>query len=321
MKISHKQLESCRISPKSWVASRQPGAGWASFGYRQALNLAISAFHSTNSIGAAKAKVDRYVAKNFKDAKRIADLYAYLAEYAKWFATSGIISVDSNVLLAYSPFVHSRLVPLLQGLKLPPEDIAIDPLKAPDGEIFVEPIADSKIALECGTTMELVDRVMRGGLHAGFGVSPVLESSISSYPIAREPFALAVSKNHRLARQNSILARDLDGEAVFFFPRASHPQLFDRTFDYIESTGATPTPRETASFVHTMEIVAHNFGVALLPRSASRFSHTGVLFKPIADKLLFIETSLLHSLYHEGNRIRWFLRELLLQIRPATLDR
>ena len=101
MKISHKQLESCRISPKSWVASRQPGAGRASFGYRQALNLAISAFHSTNSIGAAKAKVDGYVARNFKDAKRIADLYAYLDEYAKWFAASGIISADSNVLLAY----------------------------------------------------------------------------------------------------------------------------------------------------------------------------------------------------------------------------
>ncbi len=101
MKISHKQLESCRISPKSWVASRQPGAGWASFGYRQALNLAISAFHSTNNIGTAKAKVDGYVAKNFKDAKRIADLYGYLDEYAKWFATSGIISADSNVLLAY----------------------------------------------------------------------------------------------------------------------------------------------------------------------------------------------------------------------------
>ena len=101
MKISHKQLESCRTSPKSWVASRQPGAGRASFGYRQALNLAISAFHSTNSIGAANVKIDGYVAKNFKDAKRIADLYEYLAEYAKWFATSGIISADSNILLAF----------------------------------------------------------------------------------------------------------------------------------------------------------------------------------------------------------------------------
>jgi hypothetical protein len=100
MKISHKQLESCRISPKSWVASRQPGAGWATFGYKQALNNAIATFHSTKSVGAAKAKVDGYVARNFKDAERIADLYAYLAEYAKWFATSGIISADSNVLLA-----------------------------------------------------------------------------------------------------------------------------------------------------------------------------------------------------------------------------
>lgn len=101
MKISHKQLESCRLSPKSWVASHQSGGGWPTFGYKQALNLAISTFHGTDSVGAAKAKVDRYVAKNFKDAKRIALLYEYLAEYAKWFATSGIIAADSNVLLTY----------------------------------------------------------------------------------------------------------------------------------------------------------------------------------------------------------------------------
>jgi len=101
MKISHKQLESCRFSPKSWVASRLPGGGWATFGYKQALNLAISTFHDTNDVGAAKAKVDGYVAKNFKNAKKIALLYEYLAEYAKWFEASGIISADSNILLAY----------------------------------------------------------------------------------------------------------------------------------------------------------------------------------------------------------------------------
>lgn len=101
MKISHKQLESCRFSPKSWVASRQQGGGWSSFGYNQALNLAISTFHDTTSVGAAKTRLDGYVAKNFKDAKRIAKLHEYLEGYARWFATSGIISADSNVLLAY----------------------------------------------------------------------------------------------------------------------------------------------------------------------------------------------------------------------------
>jgi type IV secretory pathway VirB4 component len=44
------------------------------------------------------------------------------------------------------------------------------------------------------------------------------------------------------------------------------------------------------SFTHAMEFVAHNFGVALLPRSASRLSHMGVLFKPISDELLWIGT-------------------------------
>lgn len=78
--------------------------------------------------------------------------------------------------------------------------------------------------------------------------------------------------------------------------------------------------RETVRWNQTMEIVAHNFGVSLVPRSASRFSHTRVLFKPIADKLLFIETALFHSTDGQDNRTQWVIRELLSQIRRASLD-
>ncbi len=100
MKIRHKQLELCRSSPKNWVASKQEGGGRSSFGYNQALNYAISTFHNTDSIKSALVRLDGY-AKNFKNAKRIAKLYEFLDEYAKWYAASGIISADSNVLLAY----------------------------------------------------------------------------------------------------------------------------------------------------------------------------------------------------------------------------
>ncbi len=101
MKISHKQLEACRFSPKSWVAAQQSGGGPRRLSYRQALNLAICEFHRTGSVDAASDKVNRYAVKNFKDTKRIAMLYEYLDKYAKWFGASGIISADANVLIAY----------------------------------------------------------------------------------------------------------------------------------------------------------------------------------------------------------------------------
>jgi hypothetical protein len=101
MKISHKDLEACRLSAKSWVEAQRSTGGARRLSFGRALGFAILEFHKTNSIGAASAKIDGYVAKNFNDAKRIAKLYQDLDQYAKWFAGSGIISADSNVLLAF----------------------------------------------------------------------------------------------------------------------------------------------------------------------------------------------------------------------------
>ncbi len=223
--------------------------------------------------------------------------------------------------LGYSAYIHSRLIPILERLELS--------LKATSEEHFTakketKPLPlniDSRVLLQSGTTRQLIDRVQRGELHAAFGVQPLLEKELWTEPITREPFCLCISKNHRLAKQPSVLAREMDGERVFFLPRAAHPGLYDRTIEYIESTGARPVLREVMSFTHTMEIVSHNFGVALLPRSASRLTHMGVLFKPITDKLLWIETALFLRHDQREDRVQSFLHELRLQVKNASLDR
>ncbi len=101
MKISHKDLEACRLSPKSWVEAQGLNGGGRRLGYGRALALAIMEFHKTNSVASASAKIDQYVAKNFTNEKRIANLYQNLDDYATWFDGSAVISADSNVLLAF----------------------------------------------------------------------------------------------------------------------------------------------------------------------------------------------------------------------------
>jgi DNA-binding transcriptional LysR family regulator len=88
----------------------------------------------------------------------------------------------------------------------------------------------------------------------------------------------------------------------------------------IDGSYAKPVLREVLSLTHTLEIVTHNFGVALLPRSASRLSYTGVLFKPITDKLLWIETALFLRRDWRDDRIRWLLDSMLSHLRNASLD-
>jgi hypothetical protein len=101
MKITHKQLEACLVSPKSWVATKQAQGGPIKLGYTRALSLAICEFHKDGKLSEANKKVDGYVAKNFKDVKKIAELYQNLIDYAKWFEASGIIPADTNITIAF----------------------------------------------------------------------------------------------------------------------------------------------------------------------------------------------------------------------------
>jgi DNA-binding transcriptional LysR family regulator len=216
--------------------------------------------------------------------------------------------------LGYSAYIHSQLIPILERWQ---------PSSIPAGisrSTSIESIsAEWRLQLSSGATRQLIDWVSRGKLQAGFGIQPVLEEDLLVHPIAREAFCLCVSKNHRFAKQPSILIRDLDGEMVFFLPPGAHPAFYDQTVEYIHSTGARPVLREVLSLTHVMEIVTHNFGVALLPRSASHISHLGIVFKPIADKLLWIETAFFRRFDQRDERIPWFLNELQSQIKGSSL--
>jgi DNA-binding transcriptional LysR family regulator len=213
--------------------------------------------------------------------------------------------------LGYSAYILSRLIPVLERLEL-----------SYQGASHAHSLSgESRILLQSGTTAQLLEGVQDGELHAAFGVQPLPEKELWTEPITREPFCLCISKNHRLARQPAVPAKEMHREMVFFLPRASHPALYDQIIEYIESTGAKPALREVISFTHTMEFVAHNFGVALLPRSASRLSHTGVLFKPITDKLLWIETTLFMRRTNTDDRLRGVLPQLLSQVRNGLEER
>jgi DNA-binding transcriptional LysR family regulator len=216
--------------------------------------------------------------------------------------------------IGYSAYAHSRLVPILEQLNLSP---------APDNKRSGVPeptLIETGIRLQSGTTLQLVDAVLRGELHLAFGVQPCFDEDLWSQPICRESFCLCVSKNHRLAKQPSVYAREVDGEVLFFPPRFAHPGFYDRIIEYIHSTGARPNLREVSSLMHTMEIVTHNFGVALLPRTVARFARTGVVFKPITDKLLWIETALFMRRDPNDERVQALHDAVLAQVKRGFTD-
>ena len=146
--------------------------------------------------------------------------------------------------------------------------------------------------LEAANPLELVDRVLRGKLHAALGVGPVSDRDLWIQPVGQEGFSLCLPRNHLLAHKAEITVRDLDREAVFWMPRSLQPRLYGRVMKYIHSLGVRPVFREVKGEAHALQFVAHGLGLALLPRSASRITHAGIVFKPLSDHYLGIETVL-----------------------------
>jgi DNA-binding transcriptional LysR family regulator len=209
-----------------------------------------------------------------------------LARYSARIATDPIR-------IGYSPYVNGAILPVLYELNLAE-------LEAQRTDTTGFPQSQPELA--SSNTPELVEEVLRGQIQVGLGVQPVQDLDLWVKPVAREAFCICVPKNHGFAQRTSIAVRDLDGQSLFWFPRKLHSAFHDHTVEYVQSTGAHPTLHEIGSTIQAIDAVARGFGLALLPSGASRLSRSGVVFKPIADRFLQIETAIFarRDLLHGG---------------------
>ena len=100
-KISHKNLDACRTSPKAWAMSQTSGGGFATFGYRQALNECHLRIYRSGVLKTAESKLEELIQRNFANAKRSDAIRRELVDHANWVSKAGVIIADSNVTLNY----------------------------------------------------------------------------------------------------------------------------------------------------------------------------------------------------------------------------
>lgn len=176
--------------------------------------------------------------------------------------------------VGHSPYIHGSLLPLLEQLILPG-------IEAPP------------ILLRSAPTKELVWRVLRGELQAGFGVLPIVDKALWIERAAYEPFCVCLAEHHRFAAKSRLAARELFNETLVWIPRSIHHLFYDQIVNYLLTLKFDPRRfLEAHTITQALDFAAHGVGVALVPRSASRFQRVGVLFKPLTDEVIRIETAL-----------------------------
>lgn len=176
--------------------------------------------------------------------------------------------------VGHSPYIHGSLLPLLEQLILPGSE-------APP------------IVLRSAATMQLVWRVRRGELQAGFGVLPIVDEALWIERVAHEQFCVCIAEHHRLATHSRLAARELSNETLVWIPRSLHRLFYDQIVNYLRTLKFDPRRfQEASTITQALDFAAHGAGVAFVPQSASRFQRPGILFKPLTDELIRIETAL-----------------------------
>jgi DNA-binding transcriptional LysR family regulator len=150
---------------------------------------------------------------------------------------------------------------------------------------------------------------------------PVLDRDLWVVPVAQEHFSVCIPDTHPLKDRLRISARDLTGEKIYWVPRSLHPAFYNQVTGYLVGVGHhCRNIHEARAIIEGIDLAAHKFGVALVPESAVRFQRAGVLFKPLTDKLIRIETVLFARHDQMYGDVRAFVDTALVELQPAKTE-
>jgi LysR family transcriptional regulator, benzoate and cis,cis-muconate-responsive activator of ben and cat genes len=103
-------------------------------------------------------------------------------------------------------------------------------------------------------------------LDVGFVRLPLTAPRLAITPLHSEPFALAISKSHPLARKKRLTVADLSGEPFVTYGQKWAPEFYQTWTGICRKAGFTPViVQETAEMDTALALVAAGMGVAILP--------------------------------------------------------
>jgi LysR family transcriptional regulator, benzoate and cis,cis-muconate-responsive activator of ben and cat genes len=201
--------------------------------------------------------------------------------------------------VGHSLYIHNKVLPFLEKLNA-----------SPDGF--------SGLVLQSATTMQLKTRVLRGEIQVGFGVMPVFDKDLYVAPVLSEGFSLCIPETHLLRGKVRIAAQDAANERLNWIPRAVHPAFYDHVTSYLRGVGYDlHSFHDARGILEGIDFAAYKSGVSLVPHSAARFQRPGVLFKPLTDRLMRIETVLFVRRDQMHGAVREFVHKALAELQPS----
>lgn len=204
---------------------------------------------------------------------------------------------QKHLLIGHSTCLASRLLALLNNIRF--DD---DP--------------DIHLHHTSGLTLELVQKVLAGTMHAGLGFLPVSHPELFVRQLYEEPLVACVPANHPLATRHTVHIQDLIRAPWIAVAReplpSAHEEIERNLHGYgvqLQVVADAFSPWEAEAYVE------HNVGLCLLARS-SAVAHPGVTIKPIATRILVRESGVFIREDNHDPLLRRFIEVALQKTEP-----
>ncbi len=147
---------------------------------------------------------------------------------------------------------------------------------------------DVKIELSELSAGAQVDALLAGTIDIGFLRGPmplVLPDALSAIRIIDERLYVAMRPDHRLAQQQTLGFRDLDGEAMIFYARQQKGSFAGQVLDLLHESGVEPTIVQDVREVTTLfGLVAAGLGITILAESLCALQPVKLTYRPLRGK-------------------------------------
>ena len=145
---------------------------------------------------------------------------------------------------------------------------------------------DIEVTLLEQKTVRLLPRLLSGSLDVAFVRPPeVRHESLVFRSLFSETAVVAMPDSHRLASRPSVTVAEMADEPLVVPDRGSRPHSHDLTVKLFLEAGLTARIAQIADEKQTiLNMVGSGFGLAIVPRWASRFAVQGVTFVPIETR-------------------------------------
>ncbi|WP_027911259.1 LysR substrate-binding domain-containing protein [Pseudomonas sp. URMO17WK12:I4] len=139
-----------------------------------------------------------------------------------------------------------------------------------------------KISLSEMNTHQQHEALRTRRIDLGIVRQPLLQAGYENECLVREPFVLAIPRQHPLATVDQVGVRDLDGAPFLMYSHAAYPPFNELLTGMFRSAGVAPEYVQwLGSSLTILALVNAGMGLALVPRCATNVVFKDVTFREI----------------------------------------